>query len=257
MKKIILFSATALSLLLPAASIAADLGRPAPVYKAPPPPAPVYSWTGCYVGAGGGYGMWNQENSDLGPGEITAVQTDGGRGWFGTAQVGCDYQLSSDWVIGAFGDWDFGSLSGHPHFPTDLFGNEKEKWAWAVGGRLGYVVVPNLLAYVSVGWREAHFNGFELFDEVTPFTDEDLHFNAHTYSGWFIGTGYEYGLKWFPGLFWKTEYRYAEFSAVNIPQITTSTGEFGDLFHIRKFEQTIRSELVWRFNWGGPVRAPY
>ena len=154
MKKIILFSATALSLLLPAASIAADLGRPAPVYKAPPPPAPVYSWTGCYVGAGGGYGMWNQENSDLGPGDITAIQTGGGRGWFGTAQFGCDYQLSSDWVIGAFVDGDFGSLSGHPHFPVDAFGNEKEKWAWAVGARLGYVVIPNLLAYVSGGWRD-------------------------------------------------------------------------------------------------------
>jgi opacity protein-like surface antigen len=34
---------------------AADL--PPPVYKsvALPPPAPVYNWTGCYVGGGGGY----------------------------------------------------------------------------------------------------------------------------------------------------------------------------------------------------------
>ena len=31
----------------------------------------------------------------------------------------------------------------------------------------------------------------------------------------------------------------------------------GEAIHARKFEQTIRSELVWRFNWGGPVRAPY
>ena len=82
MKKMFL-TAAALAAFTVGPTLAADLRAPA--YKGPPPPAPVYSWTGCYVGAGGGYGMWNQENSDLGPGEITAVQTDGGRGWFGTA----------------------------------------------------------------------------------------------------------------------------------------------------------------------------
>ena len=37
---------------------AADIARPA--LKAPPP-APIYSWTGCYVGIGGGYGLYNEE----------------------------------------------------------------------------------------------------------------------------------------------------------------------------------------------------
>src|SRR4051812_30290892 len=36
--------------------------------NAPPPPPPVVtSWTGCYIGAGGGYGMWNQENEAFSP----------------------------------------------------------------------------------------------------------------------------------------------------------------------------------------------
>ena len=71
--------------------------------KAPAPPAPVYSWTGCYIGAGGGYGMWNQDvvALDTITGPFSARQTGGGRGWFGTAQVGCDYQLSSNWVRSA------------------------------------------------------------------------------------------------------------------------------------------------------------
>ena len=43
--------------------MAADMA-PRAYTKAPPPPvAVVASWTGCYVGGGGGYGMWNQENT--------------------------------------------------------------------------------------------------------------------------------------------------------------------------------------------------
>ena len=49
--------------LMSGAAMAADLPMPAPapVYKAPPPP--VYNWTGCYIGGGGGYGMWGQDLS--------------------------------------------------------------------------------------------------------------------------------------------------------------------------------------------------
>src|SRR5262249_726343 len=138
--------------------------------------------------------------------EITA----GGRGWFGTVQVGCDYQIDSNWVIGAFGDWDFGNIKGNAGLPTtDLFGNERPKWSWAVGGRVGYCVIPNLLAYVSGGFTEAHFNGFALFTQFDG-DPTGLSIPAHTYKGWFLGTGYEYGLKLLPGLFWKTEYRFSE-----------------------------------------------
>src|SRR5580692_9725648 len=66
-------------------AIAADL--PArPYTKAPPPPvAPVASWTGCYVGGGGGYGMWDQENTLFTSGtprvQATDTFTAGGRGY--------------------------------------------------------------------------------------------------------------------------------------------------------------------------------
>ena len=46
--------------LLAGNAMAADMAVKAPIMKAPP--MPVYNWTGCWLGGGGGYGMWNQEN---------------------------------------------------------------------------------------------------------------------------------------------------------------------------------------------------
>src|SRR5204862_6452498 len=63
MKKILL-ATVALSALVAAPAMAADLARPAPVYKAAPPPVYFYSWTGCYVGGFGG-GMWVDKDYSL------------------------------------------------------------------------------------------------------------------------------------------------------------------------------------------------
>ena len=98
---------------------------------------------------------------------VTAGETDtAGKGWFGTVQVGCDYQFAERWVIGAFADYDFGSIKGNLQ-PTGLvgagglglYGEEKMKNSWAAGGRLGYLVFPKLLAYVGGGYTEARFDG--------------------------------------------------------------------------------------------------
>src|SRR5271168_4156308 len=117
---------------------AADLPLPAPVYKAPPPP--VYNWTGCYVGGGGGYGMWSQNSFvTFGGVPVTASQSNSGSGWFGQGQVGCDYQFNlplGTWnlpvLIGAFGDFEGGSINGSNSFPG-VTGNERESSTWAAG----------------------------------------------------------------------------------------------------------------------------
>ncbi len=68
-----------------------------------------------------------------------------------------------------------------------------------------------------------------------------------TYNGWFIGSGYEYKLDWLPGLFWKTEYRFADYGS-RTNDFLRSTRR-GDSVDSHKFIQTIRSELVYRFNF--------
>jgi outer membrane immunogenic protein len=77
---------------------AADLPPP-PVYKSPPPPV-TYNWTGCYVGGGAGYGWWTQDSFvQLGGAPITASTTNGGKGWFGQGQGGCNFQFNNPLVF--------------------------------------------------------------------------------------------------------------------------------------------------------------
>lgn len=224
-------------------AFAADLPVRQPIYKAPPPIAPlVRTWTGCYVGAGFGYGMYNQDLShptgesgiDLGSDETLTL---GGRGWLGTVQGGCDYQFAGSWVIGAFGDFDWESIKGHV-FERD----ERLSRSWAVGGRLGYIALPDLLAYISGGYTQARFDAVTFCDSCNTFID------AHTYKGWFIGSGYEYRLVWFsPNLTLKTEYRFSEFRKDTLDS-NFCEGPCGTI-DSQKWVQTVRSELVWRFNF--------
>jgi outer membrane immunogenic protein len=255
MKKLVLHGA-AFALLLAGSASAADLRRPAPVMVPAPAPVAVYNWTGCYVGAGGGYGMWNQETRFVNGGAVFGLSNDnGGRGWFGTVQVGCDYQIGSNIVIGAFADYDFSGIKGDMSIASaDLVGREKLKSSWAVGGRIGWLPFQQLLVFVSGGYTQARFSDVNYVIGTTG-DPSNLSIGKHTYSGWFLGTGYEYGIGWLPGLFWKTEYRFADYGSdrvtmLDLGVLTTDGVDTNKRIH------TVRSELVWRFNWGGAVAAP-
>jgi outer membrane immunogenic protein len=245
-------------------AIAADLGA-RPYTKAPVVAAPVTNWTGCYLGAGGGGAMTNNDHNDFVTGTNIAASpnsTAGARGWFGTVQGGCDYQFGN-WVVGAFADYDFmdvhGSVTTFGTFGPTSTGSQKLDQQWAVGARAGYLVLPQLLTYVSGGYTQAHWTSTTL--AVNPFNPAGGPFNlpGTTKGGWFIGTGDEYALTSFlPGLFWKTEYRYSEFDRANVGINVVATGLPTGVSETQKFrEHSVRSELVYRFNWGGPVVAKY
>ena len=250
-------------------ALAADL--PARTYtKAPVAAAPVTSWTGCYVGAGGGGAMTNNDHMDIDTfGFFTRVPgsafgpniTTGARGWFGTVQGGCDYQFNN-WVVGAFADYDFmdvsGDLSTFGNLNPAFYGTQKQDQQWAIGGRVGYLVFPQLLTYVSGGYTQAHWKDTAL-STFFPGGPVGLQLNGTTKGGWFIGAGDEYSLAhWLPGLFWKTEYRYSEFDSANANVVALPSGVPGYSLNEKFREQSVRTELVYRFNWGGgPLVAKY
>src|SRR4030088_1788721 len=106
-------SAAVLSILLGVGSAsAADL--PARTYTKAPMMAPIYNWTGFYIHAGGGYGMWdaNQDTRTLAGTVLSISQKSGGDGYFGTVGAGYDWQVSQSWVGGIFAGRRVGRLPG-------------------------------------------------------------------------------------------------------------------------------------------------
>src|SRR6266700_5254478 len=106
MKRIVL-AALSISALASVNALAADLPQ-RPAYKVPmAAPAPVYNWTGCYVGANIG-GAWGNINAT----DVTTGATVSPRnsGFAGGGQVGCDYQMSQ-WVFGVRNIFDATSIS--------------------------------------------------------------------------------------------------------------------------------------------------
>jgi outer membrane immunogenic protein len=260
------------ALVLAASSaMAADMAAKAPLRAAPVAYAP--SWTGCYVGGGGGYGLWNQDNTTYNVTtvprtQVTGTTTAGGRGYFGTVQGGCDYQFGLggfNLVIGAFGDYDWDSLKGNQDVSLlGAYGREKMSSQWSVGGRVGWVVTPNLLTYFSAGYTEAHFdsvtllNNFAALGPIGAPLNPGLFIGSRNYQGYFIGAGDEYALNFLPGLFWKTEYRFSDLDTrTNSVRFVGTNALTGFQIDSHKFVHTVRSELVYRFNWGGPVAAKY
>jgi outer membrane immunogenic protein len=207
--------------------------------------------------------MWNQDlyaETYPAPVPLASSNTAGGRGWLGKVGAGCDYQFNSRFVIGAFGDYDFMSLSGTIQDPlSGLGGSETERSAWAVGGRVGYLVTPTLLTYVNGGYTGARFDQVNLTTLSTvPSVAVGADIAARTSNGWFIGGGDEVALEWVKGLFWRTEYRYSSYQGADLPIVVTATGApIGLAEHVQKQVQTIATELVWRFNWPGPVATRY
>jgi outer membrane immunogenic protein len=266
MNKLLVASAAAAFATVGAAN-AADLPMKAPPMVAA---APVMSWTGCWVSGGIGYGMWNQDEfTNLPTGATSQVMTAGGRGWLGRGGVGCDYQIAPSFVLGVFGDYDFMNLHG-TNAPMDTVGggtflqpgvaNEKESRAWSIGGRLGYLPYPNLMTFVDAGYTQTRFDQQDLTAGTIGLVLTPVSLPQTTFRGWFLGGGTEYAVPWtaFHGLFWRTEYRFSQYQAQNLPFFTTATGAPTGLFeNEQKWVQTVTTSLVWKFNFGGPVVAKY
>lgn len=227
--------------------------------KAPPPSAlaPVYSWTGFYVGAGYGYGLWNADTSitHITGAPLVGTNTHGGRGWLATAVTGYDYQFGDHVVAGLLADFDLANIKGAFSDPAGvglLSGTLTENSSWAAGVRLGWLVTPALLTYGSGGFTQAHFSGVNLstnFAGAPPVPTATL--PSHTYSGWFIGGGLETTFPFLGnGWFWRTDYRFSQYGSASLLEMPLAGG-VGVIQTIHPDVQTVSSALIYKFNAGG------
>ncbi len=209
MKRVLFALATGL---LASQALAADLPMPAPPPRAPAayvPVAPVFTWTGCYIGANGGWAVGKNDwtVTGTGPGG-PAIGTSTGNfnvsGFLVGGTVGANYQIS--WaVLGAEGDLDWADIKGNAGAFCGGIGavaaytcETKESWLGTARARAG-VALDRVLLYLTGG---AAFGNVKA--TVTPGGLTD----TTTKVGWTAGGGAEFALT--PNITAKIEYLFVD-----------------------------------------------
>jgi outer membrane immunogenic protein len=119
------------------------------------------------------------------------------------------------------------------------------------------------LTYINGGYTSTRFDDTQILSPQFPcagcLTGAVLH--GQTFNGWFFGGGTEIAIPWVPGLFWRSEYRYAKYNSRNSPEVCQfvpggaqsaacgAVGPTGVVDRQSPAVQTIYSVLVYRFNW--------
>jgi outer membrane immunogenic protein len=238
-RKILLATATLIALANPA--ICADMR--APLYKAPL--APVWSWTGCYLGGHAG-GLWAKQKDWIvrTPGGAFFGQSLGGHeadGWLGGVQAGCDYQFAGGFLIGVQGDYAWADAEGS-HDSTREIGvayHSKVKSLASVTGRVGYAW-ERFLGYIKGG------GGWERDDYwATTIILGTAYTARETRSAWTIGVGGEYAFTNVVSGF--VEYDYFDFGTRQVaftPQVVGLGPAFAD---VKETKSVVRAGLNFRF----------
>ncbi len=256
MKKLVL-TAVGLVALSAAPALAADL--PARVYKAPPPVvAPIYNWSGFYIGLNGGGGSarkcWDINNA---LGIVVPAFSEGchdATGGIVGGQIGYRWQ-SANWVFGleAQGDWaDLkGSNVSQLTAPFTIFTNNSK--IDAIGlftGQVGYAW-NNVLWYVKGG---AAVTRDKYYGQILGVTFDNA---SETRWGGTVGTGIEIGFA--PG--WSVAFEYDHlfmghhnntfnWAPAAAPFVGISRGE-----NIR--QDVDMGTVRVNYTFGGPVVAKY
>jgi outer membrane immunogenic protein len=172
-----------------------------PIYKAQPPIA-VWTWTGPYVGAFGGYGSGDFFPPTGGSDIATDVKL---RGGFGGVEAGYNFQVAPHWLLGVEEDIWAGRIAGRQPQPVTDTINSDIKYGGTARGRFGYVW-DRALFYSTAGILWA-VNRIELdCPSATPGCHAGMSIvsQTHTHFGVALGDGVEWAV--LPELSLKAEY---------------------------------------------------
>jgi opacity protein-like surface antigen len=160
---------------------AADLAVKAPVYTKAPPMF-VSDWAGFYIGVHGGGGWADTTWENAGPrlnGNLSGGLVGG--------HIGYNWQYGSV-VVGSELDFDIADVKLTQTFASNGFGDtQKTNELASARGRLGYIALPNLLAYGTVGAGWGHFK----FNDHHGPGGNPPDFGATSQFGWVAGAGIE------------------------------------------------------------------
>jgi outer membrane immunogenic protein len=235
MKRVLL--AVALAFTAGGVAVAADL--PPPPYAPPrapatyvPVPAPVFTWTGIYLGINAGYGFghsdWtNNTAAAVAAGVGGSTGNFGTNGFLGGGTLGGNYQMGN-FVIGLEGDYDWNDLSGN----TNVCGavcTTGSDWLATARGRAGWAW-DRILFYGTGG---AAFGNIKAGSTGA--------YDTSTNVGWTAGAGIEAAIT--PNWTAKVEYLYVDLGNMTC-NINCFPGTTVDLT-----ENVIRAGVNYKFNW--------
>jgi len=178
------------TLLLPIAAALAAVATGAAAQPAQP-------WTGFYAGVNLG-GL--DAKSDIVIPNYPSAYNSSKTGLLGGGQVGFNYQVHPNWVIGVEGDLDAADVNDVSLIPNAPVADEKfslkYNMTYSVRGRVGYAAGPWLI-YGTGGWAGAHL------DDAVYIPLAGGH-NSASLSGWTAGAGVEYAASqhWVLGAEW-------------------------------------------------------
>jgi outer membrane immunogenic protein len=236
MKKFLLGTVALIALGATVPALAADLAA-RPYTKAPAYAAPIYNWTGFYIGGhiGGAFS-----------GDSSLSGSDGR--FLGGLQGGADYQFAPSWVIGVEAQYSWLSNGNNgATFPGGVLVTSKNDQLGSVTGRLGYTWGAALL-YAKGGYAWKDGNSLNVTTGGLPMAFTT---NGNNRDGYTVGAGLEYMFA--PNWSAKAEYQYYNFGSTTFtsgPAAIVGT-------RFRDDEHTVKAGLNYRFNWAGPVAAKY
>jgi outer membrane immunogenic protein len=234
---------TAALVALGGSAFAADLpSRSAPPLYMPPPP-PVFSWTGVYIGGQVGY-EWGTANSALfptgtSPAAGIAFASGQPNGVTGGAHIGYNYQIAQ-FVFGLEGDVNGSNYRGSQTLGGGTLTTSSDIDG-SVRGRLG-VAFDRALFYSTGGVAFAPFrNQYALAGLVDDTTT--------TRVGWTVGGGVEYAITNNWSL--RAEYRYTDYGHENDLLTNTTGGALTVGKH--ETDNRVQAGFSYKFDLGGPA----
>jgi outer membrane immunogenic protein len=276
MRRYLLGSIAALALgSASSAALAADI----------PPPEPVMTWTGFYLGAGGGVGWADvsidhrrcivdhhddkecvvfEDKPELDFRRDFDESSDGNI--IGIVQGGFDYEVAPSFVVGVGADWTFGDVLGIDRNHHDEFFGFDSRWEndgssmVDVYGRAGFApIAGSFLVYGLVGWSWLDVDSsfrirHEEFEDPLFKNDDSFSANGLTFGG---------GVEWrfTENLSVRGEYRFTDLDNFDLNgRFEGLCGEGGcDNFRHRNDidldVQRVLFTLNWRFGGFGAATA--
>ena len=254
MKRPVIYLASAAMLLSPLAAHSADVAVKAP----PPPPVPVFSWTGFYIGGNIG-GAWanNRFTDTL---FLTNFNNNNTGVFIGGGQIGGNYQIGQ-FVIGGELDFDLAATNNNAGVVIPGVGNivvtDNNRWITTVAARFGFAA-DHWLFYGKAGGGWVGNNNLTVTNVTTGVSLTCGNFTncGNNTGGWLVGAGVEYAFT----NNWTVKFEYDYLGLGNRTLVIPPTAPLlaGDTFNSNNRNiQMVKVGVNYLFNWGPPVAARY